>query len=327
MLQGSIVKRFRNYKHNTRCDSGIILLWVLIIAFVFSLIFLGLYPKLHLWTTVTNKIYDQTFTDWDFYSAQEFTKKILLESAYTNFNNPNQVWARDDLEYKLSDTHYFKIVIKDEDGKLPLNNVFSKDFLTPISENYQKIFSRLLKVAKFPNELNDLLKLWEERIKIYQAKVNLLTFEELISFPQFNHQYIFNNEQIPLTDFVTVYSTGKMNVNTIRKEVFLSLSDNITDKTYDILQNIVKNSPNGIKNVSDLSQYSELEPVYNDIKDFLTAESLYFVAEITVFYEGSTTTKRFLFRKDIRDKKVKFIKIAEIPQYQLQITPNDKLKF
>ncbi len=312
---------------NKRFKKGIILLWVLIIAFVFSLVFLGLYPKLHLWSSVTNKIYDETYTNWYFYSAQEFAKKILMESAYTNVNSPNQVWARDDLEYRFSDTNYFTISIKDEDGKLPLNNVFSRDLLNPISETYQRIFSRLLKIAKFPNELNDLFKLWEERIKIYQTKVNLLTFEEFISFPQFQYKYIFNNEFVPLSDFVTVYSTGKINVNTIRKEVFLSLSDNITEKAYDLLQDIVKNSSTGIKNVSDISQYSEFEPFYNSIKDFLTVESLYFVVEVRIFYEGTVTTKRFLFSKNVDGKKIRFYKIAEIPQYQLQITPNDKLKW
>lgn len=307
---------------------SVILLWVLIIVFIFSLIFLGLFPKLYLWSTITNKSHENIFINWNFYSAQEFAKKILMESAYPKFNSQKQVWGLDNLEYRFSESNYFKLTIKDEDGKFPLNKIFSSDFLNPISEDYKKILTNLLRIAKFSGELNDVIKLWEDRIKIYQVKAPLLSFEDFISFPQFQYnKYIFNTDFVHLSEYVTVYSSGKININTIRKEVFLSLSDKITEKTYDSLQYIIKNSSYGIKEVNELSKYSEFESFYEDIKDYLTTESIYFVVEIMVFYEESVATKRLLFKKYIINNKVRFEKIAELPQYRLTLNPTEKLRF
>ncbi len=316
-----------NFKY--RIKGGIILLWVLIIAFVFSLIFFGLYPKLHIWGMITNKVYSQSFFDWGFYSSMEYAKKMLLESAYKKFNNPNQAWARDDLMYKFSEDYGFKIIIKDEDGKLPINNLFSGDFVSPIDERYKKIFERLVRISKFPRELNEVTKLWAERIKIYRIKSKLITFEEFISFEQISYKSIFNEQFIPLTNFLTVYSTGKINVNTIRKEVFLSLSDNITEQNYETLQKIIENGQeNGIERVEELSQYSEFENLYNELKDHLSTESLFYVVESHVFWQGDEAKKRFLFKKIVSENKVRFEKICELPVYSYVYIPDvNSLKF
>jgi type II secretory pathway component PulK len=284
-----------------------------------------LYPKLHLWTTVTNKTYNSIFIEQGFNSSLEFAKKILLESAFSKSNNSNQLWGQKNLQYNFTDNFFFKINIKDEDRKFPLNTLFSQDYINPISEKQKKIFERLTRYARFPVELNDITKLWEERIKIFHSKVNLLTFEEFISFSQFSYKNIFNEEFLPLTEFVTVYSTGKININTIIKEVFLSLSDLLTEQSYNSLQNIINSAgKDGIKTVSELARYSEFENVYEEIKDFLTTESTYFVVEATVFYEGEEAKKRFLLKKITENNKVKFIKIATLIDYKYQSKPDVK---
>ncbi|MFN7181056.1 MAG: hypothetical protein ACK4NF_00030 [Planctomycetota bacterium] len=304
-------------------EKGIILLWVLIIAFIFSLLFIGLYPKLHLWGTIANKVYGEPFIDWGFYSSIEYAKKLLIESAYFKFNNPNQLWAKNDLVYKFSEDYGFKITITDEDGKFPLNNLFSGDFINPIDERSKKIFERLIKIARFPYQLNELPKLWAERINIYQIKPHLITFEEFISFSPVEYKHIFNEEYLPLSNFVTVYSSGKININTIRKEVFLALSDSIREQNFTTLQTIINNGQeNGIKNLEELSHYSEFESFYNEIKEYLTTESIFFVVESEVFWRSEEVKKRFLLKKTSYDGKIKFDKIGELPVYMYSGLPD-----
>ncbi|BBM83559.1 general secretion pathway protein GspK [Candidatus Uabimicrobium amorphum] len=200
-----------------------------------------------------------------------------------------------------------------DNNKKPNNNNKKK-------VSYKKVFTKLLKVVskkdgKTAEAMHDGIVAWlkEKKGKMkekYPTKVAIYSLKELLFAKGIDQTTLLGGEDkkkrkvTGFANYITIWSQGKVNINTASQQVLLSLSDKMTP---DIAKAIIakrKNREDVFKKTAELPQkVSEVtKNVFGEIQDKIGVSSEYF--RITATAKTENVTKQLVAVVHRQEKKV-----------------------
>lgn len=231
----------------------------------------------------------------------------LLINSNNSYETLNDDWAHAETlsaQSKSLFTHgYFIVRIEDEKGKIPLNKLATGGM---VNANIKEVLIRLLTLPEFDlgerkaAEIADAIIDWvddnEEITGLgaessyygslatpYTAKnAPLDCIEELLMIRGITNELFAGTKEKPaLRQFVTIYGTGAISINTAPKMVLRALSADITAELADQIDEYRRNKSN---NLSSVNWYKQVPGIGNlTIKSELieVAKSNYFRIDAT----------------------------------------------
>ena len=192
--------------------------------------------------------------------------------------------------------------ISDECGKLNVNRI--------LQPRYYNVAKRLFERLGYSQELLDSLKDWIDRDNLpsdygvedyyYESLGYRPSNAPLKSLGEIYYVKGFSEKSVKkLLNYLTVYGSGKINVNSASKELLLSLSERMSEG---IADSIIESRP--IKRLEDLKEFMDRE-LYYEILPLITNRCDYFEIVVTASYGDFTSTvKAFTDRRHILEWKV-----------------------
>ncbi len=239
--------------------------------------------SVHQTEKIVNEIY---LKEQAYYRAKSVLNSLIffLKKDNPDYDSFSEIWAKP-IEIPTPEG-MIKISILDEERFLNINKISS-----PL---YTPIFLRLFKELKISSITVDEIKTWITGRGIWMKdfppkKGPILSFDELkflgISSKDFYGKVIDMNYYPGLSQVVTIFSTGKVNINTAPIEVIMALSDKI-DKT--LAENIViYRSKNPFKKIENLLMVDGMTfEILNDLRKVCTVKSNTFRVKIEVEVGG-----------------------------------------
>lgn len=239
------------------------------------------------------------------YHAAVSAVKIALK--YLKEDNNGYDGAGDDWSKPIFYNYrgiFISVKISDECGKLNVNKITEK--------RYYNVIKRLFESLGYGEELADCLKDWIDRDKIPSPYGAEDYYYESLGYKPSNAPMKTINELYYVKDFsedvvkklkryLTVYGSGKVNVNSAPKKVLLSLSNEMTE---DVADSIIEARP--IKRIEDLKDVPGMDKeLYYEILPLITNRCNYFKVEVTASYGGATATvEAYTTRNRILEWKV-----------------------
>jgi len=221
-----------------------------------------------------------------------------------NVDSLNELWAQKIPPLPVGDG-VVSVEITDEQGKININKMATGlDVPGATGEKMRELMVRLLEQFELKGEIANAIADWidrddEERmpggaergyyegsIEPYEAKNRPFDSLEELRLIRGVEGDIFDK----LKDFLTVVpSNGLININTARKEVLLSLSDDMNE---DIVNGIIEGRiERPLQKVLDLSAYIDTSgSLYGEISKFLTVKSDFFSITSTGEVNGNRKT-------------------------------------
>ncbi len=238
-------------------------------------------------------------------SGHTAAKKILIEDARKKIplDTLSEEWSQGTIPIPFGDDYAF-VSIRDEASKLDLNALVSQRGYP--QEKMIKVFERLLGKLDLAKGLADSLVDWidsnsEPRtagaedgyyasLKIpYRPKNNKLdSIEELLMVKGFD-QKIIND----LRPYITVWSLGKININTAVPLVIWALDDSITEEMVNGLVRMRMTKPFRVK--EDIKKVPGMAQVFPRISLFIDVKSDYFFVESMATINENTKTIRSVY--------------------------------
>ena len=204
----------------------------------------------------------------------------------------------------LEDTTVFGKIV-DESGKFNVNNLITKD--GKIDEGKAAHLSRLLSALGLDDSIIPALMDWidkddEERIdgaedfyyqnlappyrsanRSFVTPGQILMVKGLAEIAQFGGE-----DKKNLLDYLTIYSEGKININTAPKEVLESLHQELDESIAESI--IAFREETDFMSPGDMKQVPEVgDALYNAIKDMITVKSNAFTIEASGSCQESTS--------------------------------------
>jgi general secretion pathway protein K len=179
------------------------------------------------------------------------------------------------------------VKIKDECGKINVNRITDK--------RYYHIIEQLFEDLGYERELIDCLKDWIDRDKVpspygaedfyYESLGYRPSNAPIKSLGELYYVKGFSKKAVKkLKNYLTVYGSGKVNVNSAPKEILLSLSDQMSE---DVADGIIESRP--IKKLEDLKEVPGMDKeLYYEILPLVTNKCNYFHVEVTASYGDAT---------------------------------------
>lgn len=188
----------------------------------------------------------------------------LLEMDDPETDSLADDWAKGLPAFPVGDA-VLGLEISDEDGKINVNKLIEKDKL---SSRLGKVTTRLFELFGMePGMFPPLLDYLSEDL-ISQEPFD--TKGELLEFPGVND----------LIDFLTIYSSGKVNINTAPLHVIQSLSDKIDEELAKAVIDYRIDRP--FSEVAELGKVPGVtEGIVNDVKEIATVKSGFFSVKST----------------------------------------------
>lgn len=172
------------------------------------------------------------------------------------------------------DDGVIKLEISDEDGRINVNKLIEKDELSP---ELVKVTTRLFELSGIePGLFPPLLEYSDEDSIAYEP---FDTKYELTGCPGMDK----------LDDFLTIYSSGRININTASSSVIQSLSERIDEE---LAQAIIDyRSDNAFGNVAQLGGVAGItSDIVNDVNKVGTVKSSFFTVKSTAGIGDSSKT-------------------------------------
>lgn len=179
----------------------------------------------------------------------EIAKKII-ENSRDMSNFARESWPKEK-NFKIYE-YEINIKITDEDSKINVNKILEKG--NKINSLLLDIFKNLFIIKSYPLELIDCFLDWIDEDNIPREKGaeefeyrmlgysysppnrNLLYLKELLLIKGFNKRLLYGDEkERGILDFITIYSDGKININTCSEELLNSFGF-----TYEQVKTIVE---------------------------------------------------------------------------------------
>lgn len=211
-----------------------------------------------------------------FYGGETF----LVEDS-NNFDSLNEDWAKLELISAGSAAFfgegYFMLNIKDESGKIPINQLV-KD--SEYNSDIEGMLIRFLTLSEFDldeqqaGDILDAVKDWideddeitgfgaenmyyEDLDKPHSCKNGPLdSIDELLMIKGVTRELHYGTDETPgISEYLTVYGNGKININTAPGSVLMALSDEITGEMVSNMEEFRKDEEN---NLSDPSWYKDV---------------------------------------------------------------------
>jgi len=164
------------------------------------------------------------------------SKVIFREDAKNNdFDSLTDIWALSQPPYELGDGT-ISLTIEDEERKININNLIMPQGKAPNDQNVA-VFRRLLEILAIDPSVADAVLDWldnDESPRVggaessyylalpnpYKSKNDLFDTVEELRLVRGVTPEVFDK----LRPFVTVYSSGRVNINTAPKEILMALS-------------------------------------------------------------------------------------------------------
>ncbi len=235
--------------------------------------------------------------------ARLMTRRIN-EKGYTYFDG-GRTWQKDMFE---SGGGVLEVRLADESGRLPLNAIVYKN--GKINEEFYDMYVRLLDELGLPLSLADTLADWidaddsprskgAENADYYErqdppyrsAGRPLSSVEELYLVKGYGR-----DEVSRLEDFVTVYSSGKVNINTAPREVLEALSQDMTPELADRVISYRKTRP--FQQTSEIRKVSGLEQIGFNLQSRIVVKSSTFRALLRARRGRARSVAEAVFRED-----------------------------
>lgn len=164
------------------------------------------------------------------------SKVIFREDAKSNnFDCLTDFWALSQPPYELGDGT-ISLTIEDEERKINLNNLIGTQGNAPIDQNVA-VFRRLLEILGIDPSVADAVLDWLDNDEAPRVGGAESSYYLALPYPYKSKNDLFDTvEELRLVrgvtpevfdklrPFVTIYSSGKVNINTAPKEILMALS-------------------------------------------------------------------------------------------------------
>lgn len=164
------------------------------------------------------------------------SKVIFREDAKNNdFDALTDIWALSQPPYELGDGT-ISLTIEDEERKININNLMMPQGKAPNDQNVA-VFRRLLEVLAIDPSVADAVLDWLDNDESPRVGGAESSYYLALPYPYKSKNDLFDTVQElrlvrgvtpevfdKLRPFVTVYSSGRVNINTAPKEVLMALS-------------------------------------------------------------------------------------------------------
>jgi general secretion pathway protein K len=284
-----------------RSRRGIVLLIVLSMVAAVSAFLVSIFYLSSSNFKKTESLRDYTISYHAAVSAVKIALKFLREDN-NGYDGVGDDWAKP-ISYNYSGI-FVSINISDECGKLNVNRITNK--------RYYNVAKRLFQNLGVNGELLDCLKDWIDKDSTpslygaesyyYESLGYKPSNAPLKSLGEIYYVKGFSESVVKkLKKYLTVYGSGKINVNSAPKELLMSLSDRMTEE---IADSIIEARP--IKKLEDLKEIAGMDKeLYYEILPLITNRCDFFEIDVTSSYGDSTSVVRaFTSRGKILEWKV-----------------------
>jgi len=222
----------------------------------------------------------------------------------------------------------FEVVIEDESGKIPINKLVQGN---TVNQFIRDMMIRLLKeppIALDPKQAEDIVDAMKDWMDAdgdvtgggaentyyhsltvpYDVKNGPLdSLEELLMIKGVTEQIYYGTEESPgLRRLLTIYSDGKININTAPRRVLRVLAPEITDEMVEHMDAVRRERDRDLSSPQWYRQVSGMAAV--DINSlFITASSDYFRITATGYLGRMRESLTGVVKRDIAKKTVKLI--------------------
>ncbi len=231
----------------------------------------------------------------------------LLANSANAYETLRDDWANAEMlsarSKALFTNGYFRVRIEDEKGKIPLNKLVTG---STVNADIKEVLLRLLKEPEFglkerqASEIVDAIIDWVDdneeitglgaessyyasKAPPYAAKNEALDcIEELLMVRGItNDLFAGTKEKPPLRQFVTIYGTGAISINTAPKMVLRALSPDISVELADKMDEFRRNKSNNLSSADWYKNVSGMGSVTIKPQLIEVAKSNYFRIEAT----------------------------------------------
>jgi general secretion pathway protein K len=214
-------------------------------------------------------------------SGSNFALAVLEEDASSNdFDSIHDIWSEAEgysaFSTSLFDKGHFMLKIMDLSGKIQINKlIMLEDENWVFNLDQQELLARFLSLEEFDLESGDIesileaIKDWidpddqitgfggaessyyESLEKPYSCRNSpFKSIEELILVKGITREIFYGTDDKPgISDFLTVFGDGKININTAHAMVFKSLSEDFDQEMIDDLIAYRENEENDLSNI------------------------------------------------------------------------------
>jgi general secretion pathway protein K len=236
-----------------------------------------------------------------FYDARSGVElaKHLLQQDDPAFDSLDEDWAllaEHPGFLSQDDEGKFKVIIEDEAAKIPINKLVTGDKEKKVDLVVRAQLERLFDLLELDPELIDPIIDWLDpdnnpqpfgaEDAYYQTLPSpypckngpLDSLDELLLVKGMTKEILYGtNEKKGLIHFLTLYSEGKININTASAEVIQSLSDKIDNVTAQALVDFREKNPFQEIKYDDIKSLPGMTlDTFNDLKDQCDVKSSYF---------------------------------------------------
>lgn len=254
---------------NLKSKKGLALIITLLITAILVTVITEIVYAVHIHMSMTNSYKNSQqaslLAQGGIELANTGLKEMTKEKAYTIFNehDVNKILAEGNSVLSLN--------AEDEQGRISLNAIVYSS--GEINSEYYAVYLRLLKILELDAGLADALADWidindeprqiggetydyYQRLSFpYKAKNNSLdSLEELLLIKGYTPE-VYKK----LAPFVTVYTDGKININTASKEALMALSDDMTEETAERVIDYRNETP--FKDTADIKKVLGFETI------------------------------------------------------------------
>jgi general secretion pathway protein K len=262
-------------------ERGMALIITLLITAILVAVITEIIFAVHINTETTKSYRDSQEASLVAQGGVEFVRMTIEETvkgkSYTAFN-------KNDLHRVFVDGNkVLSIKVEDEHGKISANSIVFRN--GEINNEYYDIYSRLLDNLGIEEGLEDTLADWidindlsraegAENYDYYQGLSPayrtkggpLDSIEELMLIKGYTP-----DDYKAISPFITVYTDGKININTAKREVIMALSNDITEE---MAQSVIDyRQKNPFKETADIRKVSGFETIGFDLQGRITVKS------------------------------------------------------
>lgn len=296
-------------KRILRGREGMALILTILVVAILTITVFDLFHHSWIQSALAAGFRDETKALYAARSGQMAAKLILVEDARNNLPSDalNEEWAQGTIPIPFDVDEYVFVSIKDESGKLDLNQL-TTDRGYP-NERWIKIFRRLLLYLELEPDLADTVVDWldtnpeplaagaEDPYYLsletpYRAKNGKLdSVDELALVKGFTPKVLGK-----LKPHVTVWSNGKININTASPAVLMALDDDMTEEMANGVVLVRATKP--FNNIADIKRAPGMAEIYPKIALSISVKSDYFSVESSATFAETTKIIRAVYRRD-----------------------------
>ncbi|MFW2331691.1 MAG: type II secretion system minor pseudopilin GspK [Nitrospinota bacterium] len=292
----------RNYLHTPQAiskKSGSALLITITITALLTIIVVEQLHNAWLQSSLVASFKNKTVALYKARAGIVAAKRILQDQTFDDQTTKYQLLeiAKIGIPISVEDDQVL-VQIVDETGKISINSLVSGSGL-PNSQNIA-LFKRLLSNLDLDENLADAAVDWidnndepfedgaesdyyESLDPPYKAKnMKLDSIAEIGMIKGFKREVIMK-----LAPYITIYSNGKVNINSSSKEVLMALNDNLTESmATEIISNVTTEA---YKNKSDLNKIVGISSIYPEISNLIDVNGSWFL--VTAIAQENETKK------------------------------------